>query len=174
MPKNWLTSKLAPDPPVLDWLKWMGQDLEHHIAESGRVAAIIGINKMGDLQTIYSPIIIPNSFNNGECSAITGNSCNKHTKPAFVYTDTSDIGSIMVVIIYDNIPSELRPGEPLSSRFIPDTSWAATKVKLGMVQCQCLLLFSFDRRLSNAPCMTLILRTKWGKSPLSTFDGLNL
>ncbi len=48
--------------------------------------------------------------------------------------DASDIGSIMVVMTYDDIPFELRPGEPLSSRFIADTSWAAAKVKLGMVQ----------------------------------------
>jgi hypothetical protein len=112
----------------------MGQDLECHITESGTVAAIIGINKMGDLQTIYSPSIIPNAFNNGEYSAIIGNSSNKHTEPAFVYTNASDICSIMVVMTYDNIPSELRPGEPLSSRFIADTSWAAAKVKIGMVQ----------------------------------------
>jgi hypothetical protein len=134
MPKYWLTSKPAPNPPVLDWLKWMGQDLERHIAKSGTVAAIIGINKMGDLQTIFSPTIIPNAFNNGEYSVIIGNSSNKHTGPSFVYMETSDIGSIMVVMIYDNIPSELRPGEPLSSRFIADTSWAGAKVKLSMVQ----------------------------------------
>ena len=40
----------------------------------------------------------------------------------------------MVVMTYDDIPSELRPGEPLSPRFIADTCWAAAKVKLGMVQ----------------------------------------
>ena len=54
MPKNWLDSKPAPDPPVLDWLKWTSHDLERHIT-SGTVAAIIGLNKMGDLQMIYSP-----------------------------------------------------------------------------------------------------------------------
>jgi len=52
MPKHWLASKMAPTPPVLDWLKWSGQDLECHIAESGTIGAIIGINKMGDIQTI--------------------------------------------------------------------------------------------------------------------------
>jgi hypothetical protein len=139
MLKYWLTSKPAPDPPVLDWLKWMGQDLKHHITESGTVAAIISINKMGDLQTIFSPIIIPNAFNNGKYSAIISNSSNKHTEPLFVYTDASDIGAIMVFMTYDDIPSELRPGEPLSSRFIADTSWAGAKVKLGMVQ---LLMFA--------------------------------
>jgi hypothetical protein len=134
MPKYWLTSKPAPDPPVLDGLKWTGQDLECHIAKSGTVAAIIGINKMGDLQTIFSLIIIPNDLNNGKYSAIISNSSNKHTEPLFAYTDASDIGSIMVVMTYDDIPSELCPGEPLSSRFIADTSWAGAKVKLGMVQ----------------------------------------
>jgi hypothetical protein len=134
MPKNWLTYKPAPDPPVLDWLKWTGQDLERHIAKAGMVAAIISINKMGDLQTIFSPIIIPNAFNNCKYAAIIGNTSNKHNEPLFIYTDASDIGSIMVVMTYDNIPSKLRPGEPLSSRFFADTSWAGTKVKLGMVQ----------------------------------------
>jgi hypothetical protein len=128
-----LASKLAPDPPVLDWLKWTAHDLECHTI-SGTVAAIIGLNKMGDLQTIFSPIIIQNAFNNGEHSAIIGNSSNKSNEPAFIYMDASDIGSIMVVMTYDDIPSELRPGEPLSSRFIADTCWAAAKVKLGMVQ----------------------------------------
>ena len=42
MPKNWLASKPAPDPPVLDWLKWTAHDLERHTI-SGMVAAIIGV-----------------------------------------------------------------------------------------------------------------------------------
>jgi hypothetical protein len=42
-------SKPAPNPPVLDWLKWLGQNLKRHIARSGTIGAIIGINKMGDL-----------------------------------------------------------------------------------------------------------------------------
>jgi hypothetical protein len=89
---------------------------------------------MGDLQTIFGPIIIPNAFNNCKYAAIIGNTSNKHNEPSFVYTDASDIGCIVVVTTYDNIPSKLRPGEPLSSRFIADTSWAGAKVKLGMVQ----------------------------------------
>jgi hypothetical protein len=132
MPKYWLASKPAPNPPVLDWLKWLGQDLEHHIARSGTISAIIGINKMGDLQTIYSPIIFPNAFTSGS-SAIIGNTSDKHTEPSFVYSDVSDMGLIMVVLTYDDIPLELCPEEHLSSRTVADTSWASAKVKLGMV-----------------------------------------
>jgi hypothetical protein len=133
MPKYWLTSKPAPNPPVLDWLKWSGQDLKHRIAGSGTIGAIIGIGKMGDLQTIYSPIIIPNALLSGS-STIIGNTSNKHTEPSFVYSDASDIGSIMVDVTYDDIPSELRPEENLSLRTVADTSWASAKIKLGMVQ----------------------------------------
>ena len=99
MPKHWLASKTAPTPPILDWLKWSGQDLERHIAESGVIGAIIGINKMGDIQTIYSPIVIPNAFASGN-SAIIGNSSDLHTEPAFVYTDAGDIGSFLTVYRY--------------------------------------------------------------------------
>jgi hypothetical protein len=86
MPKYWLVSKTAPTPPVFDRLKWRRQDLRRHITESGRIGAIIGINKMGDLQTIYSPIFIYNVFSSGN-AAIIGNSSDMHTELAVVYTD---------------------------------------------------------------------------------------
>ena len=132
MSTYWLTSKPAADSSILDWLKWSGQDLKHYIAE-GKVVAIIGVNKMGDIKTIYSPIIVHNAFASGS-SAIIGNNSDKSTKPSFIYVDLSDIGSTMVVCTYDDIHSELRPEEPLSLRTIADTSWASAKVKLGMVQ----------------------------------------
>jgi hypothetical protein len=97
------------------------------------IGAIIGIDKMGDLQTIYSPIIIPNAFSS-RASGIIGNSNNKNSEPAFVYTDASDIGLIMVVQTYNDISLKLLPEEHLSARIVADTSWATAKVKLGMVQ----------------------------------------
>ena len=133
MSKHWLSSKPAPDPPILDWLKWSGQDLERYIAED-KVAAIIiiGVFKMGFIKMIYSPIIIHNAFAFGS-SAIIGNHSDKHTEPSFIYTDVSDINLAMVVCTYDDIHLELRPKEHLSPRTITDTCWANAKVKLGMV-----------------------------------------
>ncbi len=119
MSKHLFSSKPAPDPPILDWLKWSGQDLEHYIAED-KVAAIIRVNKMGGIKTIYSPIIIHNAFASGSL-AIIGNHRDKHTNPSFIYTDVSDIDSAMVVCTYDNIHLELRPKEHLSPRTISDT-----------------------------------------------------
>jgi hypothetical protein len=97
MPKYWLASKPAPNPPVLDWLKWSGRDFKRHIAGSGTIGPIIGINKMGDLQTIYSPIIIPNAFASGS-STIIGNTSNKHTEPSFVYSEF-----IQMRVIWDQL-----------------------------------------------------------------------
>ena len=132
MPKHWLASKTAPTPLVLDWLKWSGQDLERHIVESGAIGAIIGINKMGDIQTIYNPIVIPNAFASGN-SAIIGNSSDLHTEPAFIYTDSGDIGSFLTVATYTEIPLDLRSEEHLSSRIVVETAWASAKVQLGVV-----------------------------------------
>jgi hypothetical protein len=115
-----LASKTAPNPPVLDWLRWIGQALDRHIVGSGTIGAIIGINKMDDFQTIYSPIIIPNAFPSG-ASAIINNSSNRHMEPTFVYADASDIGLIMVIVTYINIPLELCPEEHLSVRIASDT-----------------------------------------------------
>ena len=125
MPKHWLASKTAPTPPVLDWMKWSGQDLERHIAKLATIGAITGINKMGDIQTIYSPILIPNVFASGN-AAIIGNISGVHTEPAFIYTDASNIGSILTVATYNT-------EEHLSSRIVTETAWASAKVELGVV-----------------------------------------
>jgi hypothetical protein len=170
MPKYWLASKTAPTPPVLDWLKW---NLERHIAESGTIGTIIGINIMGDLQTIYSPVVIPNAFSSGN-AAIIGNISDVHTEPAFVYTDASDIGSIMTVATYDNIPSDLHLEEHLSPRILAETSWASAKVKLGVVYLPMFApIFFLGRRPSNHLCTTLTLRISSEQSLPPIFNGLN-
>jgi hypothetical protein len=87
----------------------------------------------GGPSKIYSPIIIPNAFASGS-STIIGNTSNKHTEPSFVYSDASEIGLIMVVVTYDDIPLELCLEEHLSLKTVADTSWVSAKVKLGMVQ----------------------------------------
>ena len=104
-----LTSKPAPEPPILDWLKLSGRDLERYIVKE-KVASIIGVNKMGDIETIYSPIIVHNAFASGS-SAIIGNHSNKNTKPSFIYTNLSDIGSTMTKVIctYNDIHLEFCP-----------------------------------------------------------------
>ncbi len=153
MLKYWLTSKMAPTPLVLNWLKWTGHDLERHIAKSGTIGAIIGINKMDDLQKIYSPIVIPNAFSSGN-DAIIGNSSDLHTEQAFVYRDASDIGLIMTVSTYNDIPLDLHPEEHLSLRIVAEMSWVRAKVKLGVVYLPMVAPFIFGQKT----CTTLTSR----------------
>jgi len=87
---------------------------------------------MDDIQTIYSPIVIPNAFASGN-AAIIGNSSDLNTEPAFIYTDAGDIGSILTVSTYTDIPLNLHPEEHLSSRIVAETAWASAKVELGVV-----------------------------------------
>ena len=157
MPKYWLASKTAPTSPVLDWLKWTGQDLECHIAKSGTIGTIIVMHKMGDLKPIYGPIVIPNAFSSCN-AAINGNSSGMHTEPVFVYTDASNIGLIMTVATYDDIPLDCIPEKYFSSRIVVEASWASAKVKLGMVYFPIVALLFLGRRLSNHLCMMLTLR----------------
>ena len=171
MSKHWLSSKPAPDPPILDWLKWSGQDLEPYIAED-KVAAIIGVNKMSGIKTIYSPIIIHNAFAFGS-SAIIGNRSDKHTKPSFIYTDVSDIDLAMVVCTYDDIHLELRPKEHLSPRTIADTCWANANVKLGMVQFPMVAPIFFQQKSVTCSIMMQTLMANLGKSHPFTFIGLS-
>ncbi len=88
----------------------------------------MGINKIGDLKMIYSPIIVQNSLASGS-SSIIGNGSEKHTKPSLVCSDASEIGLVIAVVNYDNIPSGLAPEESLSARILADTCWASAKVK---------------------------------------------
>jgi hypothetical protein len=100
---------------------------------------------MGDIERIYSPIIVHNAFASGS-SAFIGNHNDKSTKPSFIYANLSEIGSTMVVCRYNDIHPELRPEEPLSPRTIADTSWASAKVKLGMVQFPMVALIFFQQK----------------------------
>jgi hypothetical protein len=76
--------------------------------------------------------MIPNAFASGN-AVIIGNISDGHTEPAFIYTDASDIGSILTVATYNDIPSDLHPEEHPSPRIVAETAWASAKVELGVV-----------------------------------------
>jgi len=134
MPKSYIVSKPPLDQSVEDWLKWTRSDFEHELsAILPTLAAIMGINKAGDIQYLFMPTIIPNTFaGDDEASAIIGNVNDSHSKPSFIHTDTTDLGSVYVIDTYDIIPDEIRPEEPLLSNFLADTSYAKATVPLGM------------------------------------------
>jgi hypothetical protein len=93
MPKSYLKSAAPPDQPVKDWLTWMRAKLEAQLSENpNKIAALMGINRVGDVQYLYMPIIIPKAFgktDENSSAAIIGNMSDAHSKPSFIYTDSS-------------------------------------------------------------------------------------
>jgi hypothetical protein len=54
------------------------------------------------------------------------------SEPAFVYLDISDIRYTSVIDTHTLIPREIRPEEPLPTKFLKGTVWEAAKVPLGL------------------------------------------
>ena len=149
MPNACVLSKPLPDQPVEDWLKWTRLDFEREVSASlPKLAAIMGINKAGDIQYLFMPTIIPNAFaRDDDSSAIIGNTNNSHSKPSFIHTDTTDLGSVYVIDTYTIIPDEIRPEEPLPSKFLADTSYANATVPIGMALIPNVMPIFFGQRL---------------------------
>ena len=86
------------------------------------IAALLGINHSGDIQTMYKPI--PVIDENGNTLAIVGNSSQWKSNPSFSYVDASNPGSIIFIKNLENIPLEIRPSEPLPKSYIASTTWS--------------------------------------------------
>ena len=136
MPKSYLKSAPPPNQPVEDWLNWTRTQFKVQLSEnSSKIAAVMGINRAGDVQYLYMPIIIPKAFgttNENASAAIIGNLSNAHSEPSFIYTDSSDLGSAFVIETLSSIPEEIRPEEALWDNFLTDTSWAKATMPIGM------------------------------------------
>ena len=133
MPKSFLKSQDPPDVPVEDWLTWSASTLETNIADpSKKIAGVMGINKAGDITHLIMPTIITNALD--ESSVILGNNYDVSNEPSLVYIDTSDFGFITVIEKYSDISSEIRPEEPLPSKFFRGTSWESATAELGLTR----------------------------------------
>ena len=149
MPKSYIVSKPPLDQSVEDWLKWTRLDYERKLsAISPTLAAIMGINKAGDIQYHFMPTMIPKAFAGDDVSsAIIGNANDSHSKPSFIHTDTTDLGSMYVIDTYAIIPDKIRPDEPLPSKFLADTSYANATVPIGMALIPNVMPIFFGQRL---------------------------
>jgi hypothetical protein len=84
----------------------------------------MGINKACDIQSFYMPIIVPKAFaDEADASTILGNVFDVHSKPLFIFTDTSDIRSATGIETFVDVPGEFFPKESFQSRFLVDTAW---------------------------------------------------
>jgi hypothetical protein len=133
MPKSYLKSQDPPDDPIENWLTWSPSELESSIAESSnKIAGVMGINKAGDITYLIMPTVVPNALD--ETSVILGNNFDASNEPSLIFIDTSDFGFSTVIEKYADIPNEIRPEEPLPSKFLRGTSWESATAELGLAR----------------------------------------
>ncbi len=136
MPKSYPKSAAPPDQPVKDWLTWTRAKLKAQLSENlNKIAALMGIDRVGDVQYLYMPIIIPRAFGTTDknaSAAIIGNMSDAHSKPSFIYMDSSEFGSAFVIETLSSIPEEIFPKVALSNKFLADTSWSKATMPIGM------------------------------------------
>jgi len=97
-----------------------------------KIAGVMGINKAGDISYLIMPTVVPNAL--GETSAILGNNFDASNDPSLIFIDTSDFGFSTVIEKYIDIPNEIRPDEPLPSKFLRGTSWESATEELGLTR----------------------------------------
>ena len=115
MRATYLTSSVRPDQPIDIWLSWSSKDYEKNKDKDKFVAALLGINCSGDIQTMYKPI--PVIDENGTAVAIVGNSSQWKSNPSFSYVDASNVGLIIFIEKLENIPLAIRSLESLPVSF---------------------------------------------------------
>jgi hypothetical protein len=115
-----------PDQSVEDWLTWTKAKLEAQLSENpNKIAALMGINRGGGVQYLYMPIIIPRAFGTTDknaSAAIIGNMSAAHSKPSFIYTDSSEFNLAFVIKTFSSISEEICPEVALSDKFLANTS----------------------------------------------------
>ncbi len=122
MPATYLTSSVGPDQPIDNWLSWSSKDYEKNKDNDMFIAAILEINRSGDIQTMYKPIPVVDE--NGRTVAIVGNSCQWKSNPSFSYVDASNVGSIILIEKLENIPLEIRSSESFPKPYVASTTWS--------------------------------------------------
>jgi hypothetical protein len=132
MPKSYLDSQSPPNFPIKDWLTWLVLKLESSIVDaSNKIAGLMGINKAGDLQYVFMPVIVPKALGNN-ATVVLGNSTDINSEPTLVYLDMSNLGLTSVIETFTKIPDDICPEEHLPSKFVRGTIWETAKVPLGL------------------------------------------
>jgi len=122
MPATYLTSSVEPDQPIDNWLSWLSKDYEKIKDDDTFVAALLGINRSGDIQTMYKPIPVVDE--NRTTVAIVGNSSQWKSNPSYSYVDATNVGSIILIEKLENIPLEIRSLESLPKPYVASTTWS--------------------------------------------------
>jgi hypothetical protein len=71
MPTSYPDSFPPPEISINDWLGWSSDNLERINNDNIYIAALVGINRSGNVQNIFKPI--PVKGDSGKTKAIIGN-----------------------------------------------------------------------------------------------------
>jgi hypothetical protein len=95
MPKSYIGSKPPPNQLVDDWLKWTRLDFERKLLGSSKRLLPLWASIRPGIFSAYScpQTIIPRAFALENALAVIGNNYNSHSKPSFIFTDTTTIVS---------------------------------------------------------------------------------
>ena len=140
MPATYLTSSVGPDQPIDNWLSWSSKDYEKIKDNDTFVAALLGVNRSGDIQTMYKAI--PVIDENGTNVTIVGNSSQWKSNPSFSYVDATNVGSIILIEKLENIPLKIRPSESLPKPYVASTTWSeSNNIAVCLVPVLALIFF---------------------------------
>jgi hypothetical protein len=124
MPASYLRSSAGPDQPINSWLSWSSKEYGKIKNDNTFIMALLGINRSGDVQTIYKPVPVVDG--EGNITAIIGNNRQWKSSPGFSCVDASSLGSIILNKKLENIPLKICPSEPLPKTHVASTTWAKT------------------------------------------------
>jgi hypothetical protein len=76
-------------------LGWSTDDLVKINNDNTYITALVGINRSGNIQNIYKPIVVKDD--SGKTKAIIGNGSQYKTKPSSVYIESDGLGFVYLL-----------------------------------------------------------------------------
>jgi hypothetical protein len=130
-----------------DWISWSAKEFENIDPESNQIAALVFVTQKLNICTIYKPTPIKND--DGSFSGIIGNMLDEKITPAFIKTDSEEVGSCWVIHFLDSLPPTHCPDMPLSADILKDTIWKEPKKELVLCMIPSLAPVLFGKRIES-------------------------
>jgi hypothetical protein len=157
MPTSYLNSSPPPEISINIWLGWSTNNLVKINNDDTYIAALVGINRSGNIQNIYKPIVVKDD--SGKTKAIIGNGSQYKTKPSSINIESNGLDSIYLLEKLSIIPPGIRPPNPLPKAYISTTVWEDT-TDVGLCPSPFLPSFSLDKNQLKVPSPTRTLLIK--------------
>jgi hypothetical protein len=151
MPMSYLDSSPPPEISINNWLGWSTNDLVRINNNDKHIAALVGINRSGDIQNIYKPIVVKDD--SSKTKAIIGNGSQYKTKSSSVYIESDGLSSVYLLEKLSKIPPEICPPNPLPKAYIRMPVWEDT-TDIGICLVLLLAPFSLDKNQLKVPSPT--------------------